>query len=385
MSDGARPLLTADPAANFRAHAGEIRAAIDRVLADGHYILGPEVEAFEREFADYHGGGHTLGVANGTEALELALRAVGVQRGDAVATVANTASATVAAIAEIGARPVFVEIDEATMTMSTAALAGALTGAGGRVKAVVPVHLYGHPADLPAICPLAISHGAAVVEDCAQAHGATVAGRRIGTWGAAAAFSFYPTKNLGAIGDGGAVFTRDKALAGRVRLLRQYGWRQRYVSESAGRNSRLDEMQAAILRVKLKYLDAENARRGEIAARYLGQLAPLADPVSAGFGDPALQLRLPVVAPGVQPVWHQFVVRTPRRDALLAHLAESGIRCGVLYPVPAHRQPAYAQPDVALPVTERACAEVLCLPCHPGLDMADVDRVCTAILGWSRA
>ena len=374
MSDGARPLLTADPAANFRAHAAEIRAAIDRVLSDGHYILGPEVEAFEREFADYHGGGHTLGVANGTEAIELALRAVGVQRGDAVVTVANTVSATVAAIAEIGARPIFVEIDEATMTMSSAALAGALEGAGGRIKAVVPVHLYGHPADLPAICPLAACHGAAVMEDCAQAHGATIAGRRIGTWGAAAAFSFYPTKNLGAIGDGGAVFTRDKAVVGRVRLLRQYGWRQRYVSESAGRNSRLDEMQAAILRVKLKYLDAENARRGEIAARYLAQL-----------GDPALQLRLPVVAPGVQAVWNQFVVRTPRRDALLAYLAESGIRCGVLYPVPAHRQPAYAQPDVALPVTERACAEVLCLPCHPGLDRADVDRVCTTILGWSWA
>jgi len=374
MSDGARPLLTADPAANFRAHAGEIRAAIERVLADGHYILGPEVEAFEREFADYHGGGHTLGVANGTDALELALRAVGVQRGDAVATVANTASATVAAIAEIGARPVFVEIDEATMTMSAAALADAFAGAGGRIKAVVPVHLYGHPADLPAIGPLAMSYGAVVVEDCAQAHGATIAGRRIGTWGAAAAFSFYPTKNLGAIGDGGAVFTRDKALAGRVRLLRQYGWRQRYVSESAGRNSRLDEMQAAILRVKLKYLDAENARRGEFAARYVEQL-----------GDPALQLRLPVVAPRMQSVWHQFVVRTPRRDALLAHLAEFSIRCGVLYPVPAHRQPAFAQPDVALPVTERACAEVLCLPCHPDLAMADVDRVCTTILGWSRA
>jgi aminotransferase EvaB len=413
MSDGARPLLTADPAANFRAHAEEIHAAIDRVLTDGHYILGPEVEAFEREFADYHGGGHTLGVANGTEALELALRAVGVQRGDAVATVANTASATVAAIAEIGARPVFVEIDDTTMTMSCAALGDAFEGAGGRIKAVVPVHLYGHPADLPAICPLAISRGAAVVEDCAQAHGATVAGRRVGTWGAAAAFSFYPTKNLGAIGDGGAVITRDKALAGRVRLLRQYGWRQRYVSESAGRNSRLDEMQAAILRVKLKYLDAENARRGEIAARYLEQLAPLAvgwdrrippstqEALPAGFGRfdrfdeltasrltagaPALQLVLPVVAPGVQAVWHQFVVRTPRRDALLAYLAEFGIRCGVLYPVPAHRQPAYAQPDLALPVTERACAEVLCLPCHPGLDTADVDRVCAAILGWSRA
>jgi len=239
------------------------------------------------------------------------------------------------------------------------------------------VHLYGHPADLPAICPLAACHGAAVVEDCAQAHGATIAGRRIGTWGEAAAFSFYPTKNLGAIGDGGAVFTRDKALAGRVRLLRQYGWRQRYVSESAGRNSRLDEMQAAILRVKLKYLDAENARRGEIATRYLDRLSRFAvgrdrrfppgscerervddiSPVPAmsdrfdeltasrlTAGDPARQLVLPVVLPGVQAVWHQFVVRTPRRDALLAYLAESGIRCGVLYPCRCTANPRMPNP-----------------------------------------
>ncbi|MBI5381258.1 MAG: DegT/DnrJ/EryC1/StrS family aminotransferase [Opitutae bacterium] len=381
MSDSSRVLLTADPGEGFRAHADQIRAAIERVLTSNHYILGPEVEAFEREFAAYLGGGQVLGVANGTEAIELALRAVGVQRGDQVATVANTVSATIAAIEQIGASPVFVEIDVATMVMSVAALAESLQKANGRIKAVLPVHLYGHPADMPAICELATRHGVAVVEDCAQAHGATVAGRKAGAWGAAAAFSFYPTKNLGAIGDGGAVFARDPAVAERVRLLRQYGWRQRYVSEIPGRNSRLDEIQAAILRVKLPHLDAENARRAQLASVYLERLAKM----PAGFGDPALQLRLPKVATGIGHAWHQFTVRTPRRDALATYLGERGIRCGVLYPTPAHRQPAYAQPALTLPLTERACAEVLCLPCHPGLTTADIDRVCAEILGWSAA
>jgi len=359
------PLLTADPKAGYLAHAEEIRAAIDRVLAGGHYILGPEVEAFEREFAAYHGGGEVVGVANGTEALELALRAVGVRAGDAVATVANTVTATVSAIEQIGARPVLVEIDVDTMLMSPAALESAL--AAGPVRAVVPVHLYGQPAAMPAILAAARRHGAKVVEDCAQSHGAKVAGRPAGTWGDAAAYSFYPTKNLGALGDGGAVYTRDAAVADRVRRLRQYGWRQRYVSEMPGRNSRLDELQAAVLRVKLRHLDAENAVRRTRVARYLAALA----------GAP---LRLPAVAADAVPVWHQFTVRTPRRDAVRAQLEGAGILCGVLYPVPIHRQPAYADPAARLPETERACAEVLCLPVHPAVGDADVDRVCAELL-----
>jgi dTDP-4-amino-4,6-dideoxygalactose transaminase len=363
-------LLTADPKADYLAHADEIRLAIDRVLVGGHYILGPEVEAFEREFADYLGGGQTIGVANGTEAIELALRAVGVQRGDAVATVANTVSATVAAIEQIGARPVFVEIEADTMVMSAAALTVAMQRAP--VKAVVPVHLYGHPAAMPAIMEVARQHGAKVVEDCAQAHGATVAGRKAGAWGDAAAFSFYPTKNLGALGDGGAVFTRDAATAAAVRLLRQYGWRQRYVSEIPGRNSRLDELQAAVLRVKLRHLDHGNAARRARADRYLANLA-------------AAPLRLPAVAADADPVWHQFTVRTPQREVLRAHLAERGIACGVLYPTPLHRQPAYAEPALSLPETERACAEVLCLPAHPAVTLADVDRVSEEILRWARS
>jgi aminotransferase EvaB len=365
-----KPLLTADPKAGYLAHKAEIDEAIARVLAGGHYILGPEVEAFEREFAGYHGGGSVVGVANGTEALELALRAVGVQAGDRVATVANTVSATAAAIQQIGAQPVFVEIEAATLVMSAEALAAAFLQAAGGIKAVVPVHLYGHPADMPAIMAVASRHGAKVVEDCAQAHGAEIGGRKAGTWGDAAAYSFYPTKNLGALGDGGAVYTADAAVAEQVRLLRQYGWRRRYLSEVAGRNSRLDEIQAAVLRVMLRRLDAGNAQRRALADRYQTALA------KAG-------VRRPTVAEGVVPVWHQYVIRTPRRDRLLAHLEAQSIRAGVLYPVPLHAQPAYAQPGCRLPHTERACAEVLCLPVHPGLGLADVDRVAREVIRWA--
>ena len=330
-----RVLLTADPKAGYLAHAHEIRAAIDRVLASGHYILGPEVDAFEQEFSHYHGGGYTVGVANGTDALELALRAVGVDYGDAVITVANTVSATVSAIQQIGARPIFTEIDPATMLMSPASLAAVLTRETGRVKALVPVHLYGNAADLPAILDLARQHGVKVVEDCAQSHGATIGGRKTGTWGDAAAYSFYPTKNLGALGDGGGVFSKDSAIADRVRLLRQYGWTHRYVSDVPGRNSRLDEVQAAILRVKLRGLDAENAQRRALAKRYNERLK-------------GTSIQLPVSTAGTEAVWHQYAVRTPRRDALREYLADRGIMCGILYPVPIHHQPAFAEPTLKL-------------------------------------
>jgi aminotransferase EvaB len=361
-------LLVADPKADYLAQADAIRAAIDRVLTSGHYILGPEVEAFEKEFADYLGGGHLIGVANGTEALELALRAAGVAPGDVVATVANTVTATVAAIVEIGASPLFIEIDPTTMLMSPDALARAL--AGTRVKAVVPVHLYGNPADLTRLLEIAAAHGAVVVEDCAQAHGAQLGAKKVGAFGALAAFSFYPTKNLGALGDGGAVFTRDATLAEKVRRLRQYGWRERYVAETRGRNSRLDELQAAVLRVKLPQLDSGNAHRRKIAARYAEKLS-------------ATALKLPQATPGSTPVFHQFTIRTARRDALREALHRRGIQCGTLYPVPVHHQPAYAlHANVSLPATEQACREVLCLPCHTQLSLADVDRVADEIVKW---
>ena len=368
-----REIPVADPGAACRAVSDEIAAAVRRVLEGGRYILGPEVAAFEREFADYLGVAHAAGVANGTDAIELALRAAGVKPGDGVVTVANTAVATVAAIEMAGARPVFVDVEPPALTMDPAALERLLARPGSiRLKAVLPVHLYGHPADLEPISALANRSGLALVEDCAQAHGAAIRGRRVGTWGAAAAFSFYPTKNLGAIGDGGAVATGDAGIDGRLRLLRQYGWRERYVSEIAGKNSRLDELQAAILRVKLRRLDADNACRRALAARYLAGLA----------GTP---LRLPETAEGCEPVWHQFVVRTPGRDGLRARLVAEGIQTGVLYPVPIHRQPAYRDDAVSLPVTEQSCRELLCLPMHPGLSAEDVDRVCDRIRAWCGA
>lgn len=367
MSDS-KPLYPADPKAGCASYLDEIRRAIDGVLASGCFVLGPEVEAFEREWATYLGVEHAIGVANGTEALELALRAVGVGPGDRVATVANTVSATAAAIQQIGAEPIWVEIDPATMTMAPEALAAML--ARGGIKAVLPVHLYGRPAGMAAVVELARSHGAKVVEDCAQAHGASIDGRRVGTWGDAAAFSFYPTKNLGALGDGGAVTTASSAIAGRIRSLRQYGWKRRYVSEEPGRNSRLDELQAAVLRVKLRRLNQENAVRAAHAGRYLKRLA-----------DGPWQLP-PADDERIRSAWHQFVLRTPRRDALVAHLAGQQIHAGVLYPVPLHHQPAYCQP-IVLPETERACAELVCLPVHPALTTEDVDRVAAQTLRWA--
>ena len=363
-------LQTADPLSDYRAAADQIQAAIRRVLESGHYILGPEVEAFEKEFAAYHGGGQAVGVASGTDALELALRAAGIKSGDGVVTVAHTASATAAAIELAGAKPVFVDLDPRSMTMDATALERRLTEPRGpAIKAVVPVHLYGQPADMPAILAIARQHHLAVVEDCAQAHGATLQGRKVGTWGDAAAFSFYPTKNLGAIGDGGAVLTDDPELAARIRLLRQYGWRERYVSDVSGKNSRLDELQAAILRVKLTHLDAGNHKRQKLAAHYLTKLTRTG-------------LVLPEVRANCQPVWHQFVVRTPGRDALRAHLTAAGVPTAILYPVPIHRQPAYRDDSLRLPATEQVCRELLCLPMHPGLEMADVDTVCRHIAVW---
>ncbi len=351
-----------------RLHA-EIDAAVARVLAGGWYILGPEVSAFEAEFAAYLGASHAVGVASGTDAVLLALRALGVGPGDEVITVAHTAVATVAAIALCGATPRFVDIDPATYTLDPGRLEAAITP---RTRAVVPVHLYGAPADMPPILAIARAHGLLVVEDCAQAHGATTGGRRVGTLGDAAAFSFYPTKNLGALGDGGAVVTDRPEVAERLRLLRQYGWRERYVSDVEGVNSRLDELQAAILRVRLRHLDAENAARRRLAARYDAALA-------------GLPLGLPSARPDERAVYHLYVVAADKRDALAAHLAAQGIGTGVHYPVPIHRQPAYAHHGYgsgSLPATEAAAARVLSLPMYPDLPEAAVDQVAAAVRSY---
>ena len=364
-----------DPKAGYLAHQGEIDAAIHRVLESGWYILGREVESFEQEFSAYIGVRHALGVGSGTDALELALRACGVGPGDLVFTVSHTAVATVAAIELVGATPVLVDIDPVAYTLDPNCLEAALARPpAGTPKAVIPVHLYGQPADMPAILELARRHGLYVIEDCAQSHGATLAGRMAGAWSDMAAFSFYPTKNLGALGDGGMVVTDDPALAERVRLLRQYGWRQRYVSDIPGCNSRLDELQAAVLRAKLPFLDAENARRRALAARYTAALADT-------------NLTLPTCREGAEHVYHQYVVRSRHRDALQAHLRAHGIGSLVHYPKAVHHQPAYQGrvPTAGfLPHSERAAAEVLSLPIYPELADEQVDSVAEACRAWEQ-
>jgi dTDP-4-amino-4,6-dideoxygalactose transaminase len=360
-----------DPKANYLAHRVEIDAAIQRVLESGWYILGREVEAFEQEFAAFIGVRHAIGVGNGTDALELALRASGVGPNDLVFTVSHTAVATVAAIELTGATPVLVDIDPVTYTMDPNSLAEVLSRPHkGRPKAVIPVHLYGQPADMPAIMELAHRYGLQVIEDCAQSHGATLAGRMTGSWGEIAAFSFYPTKNLGALGDGGIVVTNDSSLAERVRLLRQYGWRERYISDSPGLNSRLDELQAAILSVKLRYLDEENRKRRNLAGVYDKMLS-------------ATGLVLPASTSSTKHVYHQYVIRTASRDALKRFLADRGIGTAIHYPVPVHRQPAYQgrlSCAGSMTKTEMVAGEILSLPMHPQLTEAQLERTCTAIL-----
>ncbi|MGI8436169.1 MAG: DegT/DnrJ/EryC1/StrS family aminotransferase [Chthoniobacterales bacterium] len=367
-------ILCADPRAGYLVHKNQIDAAIARVLESGWYILGREVSSFESQWAAYLGADHSIGVGNGTDALELALRALGIGHGDTVITTSNTAVATVAAIELSGASPLLVEVDADTLNMSPIALEAALVNnTTKRVKAIVPVHLYGQPADMSAILDLAHRYDLRVIEDCAQAHGAKIDGRRVGTFGDAAAFSFYPTKNLAALGDGGAVVTNDVILAERLRALRSYGWRERYVSEEAGMNTRLDELQAAILRQRLPFLEEENARRRDIARHYQHSLGTIA------------KLRLPRPAPEVRHVYHQFVIRLEKRDELRAHLLRDEIETAVLYPIPIHLQPAYRDRIATagpLPITERSAQELLCLPIHPWLEDAEIARVSRAIADW---
>ncbi len=364
-----QPVPFMDLLGQVTALRAEIDTAIARTLDSGWYVLGREVAAFEAEFADYvaaRGGGPVtcVGVNSGTDALVLALWACDIGPGDEVITVAHSAVATAAAIALRGATPVFVDIDPRTYTLDPAQLAAGITP---RTKAVIPVHLYGHPADLAPILTIAQEAGLRVIEDCAQAHGATYAGQHVGTFGDLGCFSFYPTKNLGALGDGGAVIGRDARLMARVRLHREYGWtpQARYVSQSQGMNSRLDELQAAILRVKLMHLDAWNARRRAIAASYAAHLP-------AG-------ITLPVELPGCTHVYHLYVGRVARRDEFRARLQEAGIGTAIHYPVPIHRQPGYARFGTGpLPVTEQAAAEIVSLPMHPFLSQAQVEAVIAA-------
>lgn len=348
----------------------EIDAAIQRVAVSGWYIGGPEVETFEQAFARYCEADHCIGVGNGLDALHLALRAMDVGPGDEVIVTSNTFIATLLAVSMVGATPVVVEPDPATYNLDPTRIEGAITP---RTKVILPTHLYGQPADLGPILAIAAQHKLQVLEDAAQAHGARYKGQRLGSHGHAVAWSFYPGKNLGAMGDGGAVTTNDPALAERVRMLGNYGSRRKYVNEVQGVNSRLDPLQAAILAVKLAQLDDWNARRGRIAACYL-----------EGLHD--CGLTLPHVPNWAAPSWHLFVLQTQHRDSLQAALAEEGIATLIHYPIPPHRQGAYAElgfDEGSFPIAERLAAEALSLPIGPHLVDADVKRVIAAIRRWA--
>lgn len=348
--------------------SGELLAAAGRVVRSGWFVLGSEVTAFESEFARYCGVGYCVSMANGTDALELAMRALGVRSGMAVATTANSGMYSSAAIASLGAVPRFVEIEESTMLMDAAALRSAELGS---CAAAIVTHLYGKLADVGEIGNIASASSVPLIEDCAQSHGAALEGRRCGSFGAAGCFSFYPTKNLGALGDGGAVVTDDGHLAGELRKLRQYGWSSKYHAEvPGGRNSRLDEMQAAFLREKLKHLDEWNARRREVANRYRERICNSA-------------VRLPPEFDGTHAA-HLFIVSSPRRDMLFAYLKSRGVPVDIHYPLPDYRQPALGAlgPFAPLGRTERACASVLTLPCFPEMTAAEVDEISAAVNDW---
>jgi dTDP-4-amino-4,6-dideoxygalactose transaminase len=369
------PIPQTDPRAGYLEERAAIDAAIARVLASGQYILGREVEAFEAEFAAWLGMGHAVGVGSGTDALELALRACGIGQGSGtgqlVFTVSHTAVATVAAIERAGAVPVLVDIEPGGFTMDPTALEAALSDPPpGRPAAILPVHLYGEPADLAPIMTLARRHGLYVIEDCAQSHGAAYHGAPTGSFGDIACFSFYPTKNLAALGDAGMTAANDPGLAVALREIREYGWRDRYVSARIGINTRLDPLQAGVLRARLPRLAGDNARRQAIAAQYDQGLA-------------GLPLDLPRRRAECGHVFHQYVIRTPQRDALREHLRTAQIGTGIHYPVPVHLQPAYearlAAYPADLPQTTRAMREILSLPIYPQLAPDAADRVIAAI------
>ena len=371
VNDPSAAIPQTDPRAGYLARRAAIDAAISRVLEGGAYIFGEEVEAFERAFADFIGVAHAIGVASGTDAIELALRACGIGSGELVFTVSHTAVATVAAIERAGATPVLVDVEPGTYTMAPRELSRILRGpVQGRPAAVLPVHIYGQPAELSALSEIAQAHGLRLIEDCAQSHGALYRGMPTGSFGEVACFSFYPTKNLGALGDGGMVVTSDPALATALREIREYGWRERYISARKGINSRLDALQAAILGVKLRCLAADNARRQAIAARYDAGLA-------------GLPVVLPARRPEATHVFHQYVIRVAERDALRARLRTGGIGTGIHYPVPVHQQPAYRDRlscgPSGLGVTERAAPQILSLPIYPQLSGYAADRVVAEI------
>lgn len=368
------PVHTSDPRAGYLALKDEIDEAIRGVLNGPGYILGGAVTDFEAAFARYIGASHGVGVNNGTDAIHLALRALGIGEGDEVITVSHTAVATVAAIRMAGAVPILADVDPLTRTIDPSAAEALISP---RTKALIAVHLYGHPADLEVLGDICTRHGLYLVEDCAQAHAAEWQGQKVGAVGQVSTFSFYPTKNLGAIGDAGMVLTSDAAIASKLRLLRQYGWERPQYSLLQGWNSRLDPLQAAILSVKLRHLDAQTARRRALADAYMARLNDL-------------DLTLPTTRKGCAHAYHLYVIELvdlAQREALRGHLAERGIIAGIHYPFGVHQQPAYG-PWIRkgpMAVTERLADTVLSLPLYPELSDPDHERVCLAVRGFFNA
>lgn len=366
MNNNKSPVPFLDLHAAYVEIKDEIDTSIARVLDSGSYILGDEVEQFEREYAAYCQTAHAIGVANGLDALHLALLAMGVGPGDEVIVPSNTYIATWLAVSHCGAIPVPVEPDYATHNIDVGRIEAAISS---RTKVILPVHLYGQPANLDPIIEVAQKHGILVLEDAAQAHGASYKGKRLGGHGDAVAWSFYPGKNLGALGDGGAVTTNDASIADRIRVLRNYGSRKKYVNEVLGFNSRLDPMQAGILRAKLKHLDEWNGRRRSIARSYLESLA-------------GTDLILPAVPEWAEPVWHLFVVRHHHRDQLQKTLAQSQVGTVIHYPIPPHQQKAYEHLELAqkhFPIAEQLAGEVLSLPIGPQLGQQNVETVVAVV------
>lgn len=370
-----------DPGASYDAHKEEIDAAIKKVLESGTYILGKEVKDFEQEFSSYIGVDFAVGVASGTDAIEISLRAMNIGRGDVVFTVSHTAVATVAAIERAGAVPYLIDISPETFTIDTDKLEKEVKTCilkGGKspgdLKAIVPVHLYGHPADMPTITAIAKNYGLHIVEDCSQAHGSECMNKKVGSFGEMAAFSFYPTKNLGAVGDGGMVVTNNPDYIEKLHALRQYGWENRYVSSFAGINSRLDELQAGILRIKLKYLDKENKKRREIAGSYTNALQ-------------GKSIKTPKITNNASHVFHQYVIQTNNRSDLISYLQSKSIATGIHYPMPIHLQPAYKDkilvPVTGLEITEEICQKIVSLPMYPQMTTDSINYVCEALNRWS--
>lgn len=367
MSTFSHPLFPSYPKEDQLRHQHELEEAVQRVVRSGHYILGGEVDAFEAEFAAYLGVRHVIAVANGTDAIEVMLRAHEIGPGDKVVVPCFAPSAVAAGIRRSGAELLFADVEEDMFTLCPEALERVLsTPAGDGVKAVLAVHLYGQPVAWECLQKVATDHGVLLLEDCAQSHGALWRDRPTGTLGRAAAFSFYPTKNLAALGDAGAVATNDDELAERLRLIRQYGWRERYMSDQEGVNSRMDELQAAVLRVKLVGLDENVSHRRQIATHYVLRLRS------------CHALRLPVTRMQCEHAFHQFVVRSSRREDLLRHLHLRKIPATVHYPATLHQQAAY-RCHGAFPVSEKLAAEVLSLPLHPWLKAEAVSAVCEAL------